>query len=245
MKQAVILAGGLGTRMLPRTERVPKFVLEVAGRPFADWQLERLAEHGFDEILICTGHLAEHVHAVVGDGARFGVRVTYAADGPVLLGTAGALRRALPLLPKDFLVTYGDSYLPFDYSAPLERLTRDATCDGVMAVFDNERKLDPSNVILSPDRARVAVYDKARGEVDPAFTWIDYGAMAFRRDVIEALPEGASMGLDAVQKDLAERGRMGAVVATERFYEIGSPQGHADLEGYLLAANGRKVPNGA
>ena len=135
MKQAVILAGGLGTRMLPRTERVPKILLPVAGRPFAAWLLERLAAAGFTEALLCVAHLGDAVRSEVGDGRAYGIRVRYADEGPTLLGTAGALRRALPDLAESFLVTYGDSFLPFDYAAPLEDLAAHAEAAGTMAVF--------------------------------------------------------------------------------------------------------------
>src|SRR5262245_29639857 len=120
--QAVILAGGLATRLRARTHTTPKVLLEVAGRPFIDWQLELIRRSGFESALLCIGHLAERVTEHVGDGARFGLAVSYSEDGPRLLGTAGALRRALDRLEPEFLVTYGDSYLPFDYSGPLRDL---------------------------------------------------------------------------------------------------------------------------
>src|ERR1017187_7265200 len=103
--------------MRPRTLTVPKSMIEVAGRPFVDWQLERLAASGFEEVVMCIAHLGEQIRAHVGDGSGFGLKVAWAEEGPTLLGTAGALRAALPLLAGEFLVTYGDSYLPFDYAA--------------------------------------------------------------------------------------------------------------------------------
>src|SRR5690242_18607154 len=104
--QAVILAGGLGTRLLPHTSALPKSLIEVAGRPFVAWQLERLAACGFEQALLCIGHLGEMVRDVVGDGRKFGIATSYSEDGPRLLGTAGALRQALSALAPTFLVTY-------------------------------------------------------------------------------------------------------------------------------------------
>src|SRR6516225_3767283 len=112
--QAVVLAGGLATRMRPRTLTVPKSMLEVAGRPFVDWQLERLAACGVRDVVMCIAHLGGQIRDHVGDGRAFGLRVEWADEGPTLLGTAGAVRAALELLQPTFLVTYGDSYLPFD-----------------------------------------------------------------------------------------------------------------------------------
>src|ERR1035438_2058976 len=146
--QAVVLAGGLATRMRPHTLTVPKSMLEVAGRPFVDWQIERLVASGLRDIVMCIAHLGERIRDHVGDGAQLGARVVWSEEGPALLGTGGALRVALPLLGETFLVTYGDSYLPFDYGEPLRMLEAHSDCDGVMAVFKNEGKWDPSNVVL-------------------------------------------------------------------------------------------------
>ena len=230
MKQAVILAGGLGTRMLPRTERVPKLLLPVAGRPFAAWLLERLAAAGFDEALLCIAHLGERIRDEIGDGEALGICVRYADEGPTLLGTAGALRRALPDLAPTFLVTYGDSYLPFDYAAPLADLCAHPGAKGTMAVFKNDDRWDRSNTQIEGDR--VVHYQKRARDAapDPAIDHIDYGATALRREVIAALPEGVAMGLDAVQGDLAARGVLRAFPAHRRFFEIGSPAGLIELE---------------
>ena len=234
--QAVILAGGLATRMRPRTLTTPKFLLEVAGRPFGAWLLERLASHGYDEVLLCIAHLGERIRAFAGDGAAFGLRVRYADEGPTLLGTAGAIRAALPELAPTFLVTYGDSYLPFDYAAPLRELDAHGDCDGVMSVFCNAGRWDASNTEVRADAAGelwVARYEK--GSADPALDHIDYGAMALRRDVIAQLAEGAPHGLDRVQHELAREGRLRAHLARERFFEIGSEEGLETLDRVLRA----------
>jgi MurNAc alpha-1-phosphate uridylyltransferase len=231
--QAVVLAGGLATRMRPRTLTVPKSMLEVAGRPFVDWQLERLAESGFDQVVMCIAHLGEQIRAHVGDGSALGVKVAWAEEGPTLLGTAGALRAALPLLADEFLVTYGDSYLPFDYGDPLRVLESHDDCDGVMAIFKNDGKWDVSNV--KSDGAWVLRYEKGAGLSDPAFDCIDYGATALRRRVIAEIDAHSDrpVGLDALQRDLAQRKRLRACVARARFFEIGSPEGLAELDGHL------------
>src|ERR1700722_7607692 len=117
--QAVVLAGGLATRMRPRTLTIPKAMLEVAGRPFIDWQLEKLRACGIDDIVLCVAHLGEQIEAHVGTGEQFGVRVGCSDEGRTLLGTAVAVRVALPMMEPGVLVTYGDSYLPFDYAEPL------------------------------------------------------------------------------------------------------------------------------
>lgn len=233
--QAVILAGGLATRMRPRTLTTPKFLLPVANRPFAAWLLERLSACGFERVVLCIGHMGDDIRAYVGDGSAFGLSVQYSDEGDVLLGTAGALRWAIHLLEPTFLVTYGDSFLPFDYSAPLRELRANADADGVMAVFKNEGLWDTSNTTVRLDAEGapwVSRYEKrsAASQDDHAPDHIDYGAMALRREVIERLPAAEVLGLDGVQKKLASQGRLRAHLARERFYEIGSEAGLAELE---------------
>jgi NDP-sugar pyrophosphorylase family protein len=229
--QAVILAGGLATRLGDAARSTPKSLLNVGGRPFLAWQLERLVRSGYSDVLVLTGHLGDAIAAFVGDGSSFGARVRTLADGPELLGTAGALRHALGELDSEFLVTYGDSYLPFDYSAPLTDLRAHPNALGTMAVFPNAGRWDASNAMVSGEW--VARYEKgAKSEV---FDHIDYGATALRRSVVAAIPPGVARGLDAVQAELAAQGALRAYVATERFYEIGSPEGLAELDRRLAS----------
>ena len=234
-RQVVVLAGGLGTRMRPHTERVPKVLLDVAGRPFVAWLLERLARCGYQDVVLSIAHLGEQVRDLVGNGQKYGVSVRYVDEGGTLLGTGGALKLALDrdVLDDVFLVTYGDSYLPFDYGEPLAKLRARDELDGVVAVFPNQSQWDASNTSLTADGDRVARYEK--GNADPALRYIDYGATALRRSVIEQWPDAPPFGFDRIQHTLAKEGRLGAVVARERFFEIGSPQGLKDLEARLAA----------
>ncbi|MFO0591517.1 MAG: sugar phosphate nucleotidyltransferase [Polyangiaceae bacterium] len=234
--QAVILAGGLATRMLPRTERVPKFLLDVAGRPFGARLLEKIAACGFDEVVLCIGHLGGAIRDIFGDGAAIGVRLRYSDEGEARLGTAGALKLAAPLLQETFLVTYGDSYLPFDYAGPLRDLRAHAEAMGTMAVYRNADLLDASNAVVS--EGRVVRYEKraAAAPRDPEMDHIDYGATALRREVLDPLPAGIPHDFSTIQRDLAASGRLRAHAASERFYEIGSEAGLRDLVEHVRAA---------
>ncbi len=236
--QVVILTGGLGTRLGPLTQSLPKSLVPVAGRPFLAWQLELVARCGYRRVLLLTGHLSEPIRAFAGDGGAFGVELRCLDDGPELLGTAGALRHALDELEATFLVTYGDSYLPFDYAAPLAELASHPEALGTMSVFENQGRWDTSNALVSGDL--VTRYEK--GSRDPALTFIDYGATALRREVIAALPTGQPHGLDQIQAELARQGRLRAYHAAERFYEIGSPEGLAELQAYLASTSAGTPP---
>ena len=234
--QAIILAGGLATRLGERTHSLPKALLPIAGRPFLAWQLEALARSGFSQVLLCIGHFGAQIRNFLGDGAAFGVTATYSEDGPHLLGTGGALRNALGLLEPSFLVTYGDSYLPFDYAAPLQDLEAHPKALGTMSVFQNDGAWDSSNTEVCADQ--VLRYEK--GGSDGALRFIDYGALALRRSVIAERPADLAFGLENIQSALARRGLLRAHLARERFYEIGSESGIRDLEAKL--ANGPYRP---
>jgi NDP-sugar pyrophosphorylase family protein len=234
--QCVILAGGLGTRMRPRTETVPKALLEVAGRPFVEHQLVWLAAHGVDEAVLSVGYLGEMIEHHVGDGARFGLRVRYVSEGRELRGTAGALRLAFDegVLAERFLLTYGDSYLPIEFGA-VGRAFVDSGAPALMTVFHNEGRWDTSNVVFDEASGRVVLYDKRRA-LRPAedFRYIDYGLSAFERGVVEReIPPRERHDLADVFRELSLRGELAGFKVTERFYEIGSPSGLADLEARL------------
>lgn len=240
MRQAVVLAGGLATRLGERARTTPKYLLPVAGRPFAEWQLGLLRAAGYDEVLLCVGHLGEAIAGFIGDGARFGLRVRLSHEGPERLGTAGALRRALDegALAETFLLTYGDSYLPGDLSAPLRALEALPGCPALMSVLRHPGRLGAGNVALDPTSRWVARYEK--GQPDPALDAIDHGSLALRRAFVAAFPPGP-LDLAGPLGDLSRHGQLAALVVTERFYEIGSESGLAELDA-LLSARGQPAP---
>jgi len=212
-----IIAGGLATRLHPITETIPKSLVEVGSQPFVLHQLALLRGR---RVVMCLGHLGEQVEAVVGDGARHGVEAAYSYDGGQLLGTGGALRKALPLLGDAFLVLYGDSYLRCDY-VDVERTFVASRKLALMAVFENHGKYDASNVSFRD--GRILHYDKTPGL--PNMTHVDYGLGALRAAALADYPAGTRLDLTTVYRDLLARGELAAYEMQERFYEIGSPAG--------------------
>ena len=185
----VILAGGLATRLRPLTEKIPKSLVPVAGRPFIDYQLELLAHAGVADVLLCIGYLGEQIREHCGDGTRYGLRILYSDDGPEPRGTGGALMQARPLLPEQFFVMYGDSYLRCPYQDIWEAFSR-ATSPGLMTVYENENAYDRSNVVVA--EGRVVVYDKTG--VTPNMRHIDYGLSVFRKEVLSYAPPPSFAG---------------------------------------------------
>jgi NDP-sugar pyrophosphorylase family protein len=227
---AVILAGGLATRLRPLTQDFPKALVEVAGKPFLWHQLRLLRRNGIREVVLLTGYKGELIRDRFGNGAEVDVSLTYREDGPQLLGTAGAIRNALDLLPQRFFVLYGDSYLTCDYSDVQEAFLR-CRLPALMTVYRNENRHDTSNVEF--DGERILRYDKRNRT--PAMSFIDYGLSAFEKDVFSAVPAGVKIDLETVFQDLLAAGRLGALEVKQRFYEIGSPEGLRETADFLLA----------
>lgn len=228
MLPIAILAGGLATRLRPITETMPKALVEIAGEPFLAHQLRLLRRAGYERAVLCVGYLGEMVRDFAGDGSAYGLALDYSFDGPTLLGTAGAIVRTLPLLGDCFSVIYGDSYLTCDYAAA-ELAFAASGKPGLMAVYRNEGRWDTSNVEF--DGARVVRYDKANRT--PAMRYIDYGLGVFRREAFDGVPADQPSDLAAVYQDLVRRGELAAWESPDRFYEIGSREGIADLAEYL------------
>jgi NDP-sugar pyrophosphorylase family protein len=223
-----LLAGGLATRMRPLTTRVPKAMIEVAGKPFVDHQLALLHRNGIRRVVLCLGHLGEQVQQHLGDGHDRGMELSYSFDGEPLLGTGGALRRALPQLGDVCWVLYGDSYLDIDYRAVLDHfLARPAL--GLMTVLRNQNQWDRSNAVFRDGRL---LYYSKRVRL-PEMTYIDYGAALVWRQALERLPAGEVCDLADLYTDLANEGQLLGYEVTRRFYEIGSPSGLAETEAYL------------
>jgi NDP-sugar pyrophosphorylase family protein len=235
MPALALLAGGLATRLRPLTLAVPKSLVDVAGEPFVAHQLRFLARQEMTDIVICAGHLGEQIAEYVGDGARFGCSVRYSFDGDRLLGTGGALRKAMPLLGERCFVMYGDSYLPTRF-VPVLRAFEGAGLPALMTVFRNAGRWDTSNVEFVDGVIRR--YDKVDGT--PAMLHIDYGLGIVAIDAQKAWPADGAFDLADFFRDLARRGLLAGFEVSERFYEIGSPSGLAETDAFLRRSHGKR-----
>lgn len=228
MLPVVILSGGLATRMYPYTKTVPKALLSVNGRPFVDYQLSLLAKKGIQKVIFCVGYLAEQLMEYVGNGQRYGLKVDWSIDGPQLLGTGGAIRHALPLLGKQFMVLYGDSYLDIEYTSVVEAFCKSST-PALMTIYKNDNKYDTSNVQFCD--GQIINYNKRdRTEL---MNYIDYGLGCFNSNIFLKW-EDTIFDLEEVYTFLVKHQKLSGYEVTQRFYEIGSPSGLKELEGYLL-----------
>lgn len=230
-----ILAGGLATRLRPVTETIPKALVEVAGRPFAEHQLDWLTGQGIDHVVFCVAYRGEMIRQALGDGSRWKLQIEYVFDGGTLLGTAGALKHALPALGAAFFVLYGDSLLTCSLPS-VERSFRASGRGGLMTVFRNDDQWDRSNVLFK--EGRILRYDKSNRT--PDMRHIDYGLGVLTDRALVKVPGDRPFDLAAVYQQLLAADDLAGMEVSERFYEIGSPEGLEETRAFLAGQSGAR-----
>ena len=228
--QMAILAGGLATRLQPLTEKIPKSMIMVEGKPFLQYQLEFLKQDGIIDIVLCVGYLSEPIETYFGDGKRFGVEIKYSKEDERLLGTAGALKNAETLLEEEFFVMYGDSYLFLNFKEVFWHFQK-FNKSALMVVYKNYDKYDKSNVNV--EEGMVKKYDKKHKTKD--MVYIDYGVSILRKEVLDMVPENQVYSLEGLFPALIKQKEMLAFETKERFYEIGSHRGLEEFKKYVLS----------
>ncbi len=204
----------------------PKPLLPVAGEPFLDHQLRLLASHGARNVVLCVGYLGEQIEERIGS-SRFGIDISYSYDAPGLDGTLGAIRRARQLLPDRFLFIYGYTYIRIDYG-DVARRWAESGLPAMMTVLRNDGRWGESNALYRD--GRVVAYDKSAptGEM----CWIDYGLGGLTQSCLDSVGDDAT-DLAVLQSELARSGQVFGYEATERFYEIGTPEAVAETSEFL------------
>jgi NDP-sugar pyrophosphorylase family protein len=231
-----ILAGGLATRLRPITERIPKSLLELNGEPFISHQLRLLKANGVQRVVLCVGYLGDMIREIVNDGSTFALDVDYSFDGPELLGTAGALKRALPKLGESFLCLYGDSYLLCDYEQIATEFERSGK-RALMTVYRNEGKWDASNVEFRD--GEIVAYSKT--DRTPRMKYIDYGLGGFHAEAFDAIQPGNVSDLAGLYCAMLAAGQLAGVEVKHRFYEIGSRKGLEETARFIASKGVRKL----
>jgi mannose-1-phosphate guanylyltransferase len=228
--QAVILAGGLGTRLWPLTKTVPKPMVPVAGVPYLEHQLRLLRKQSILDILLLTGYLGEVVEEYFGDGGSLGLAIRYSREDQPC-GTAGALRDAGSLLSDSFLLIYGDSYLPIHYPAVYESLERSGA-QGLVVVYDNRRGDTSVKNNIDVDHAGfVTVYQKDSGT---DLSYVEAGVLAFRKSCLDLIPAAGAVSLEKeIFPLLIAKRQLAAHITMQRFYDIGTAERLKSIEEFL------------
>lgn len=201
IKQALILAGGLGTRLGAITQEVPKPMVSVGPKPFLEHLMRHLSQQGITDFVLCIGYLAEKIQNHFGDGKSFGWNIQYTVEKE-LLGTGGAIKKASSLLQEHFLVISGDNYLELDYVNFMQTFEAKKKT-GMLSVWTNNPPLFRSNVELELPSGIIKSYhfsDTARKN------FVDVGVKAFSRKLFSYFPaqEKFSLEVDALPQIAAD-----------------------------------------
>jgi mannose-1-phosphate guanylyltransferase len=232
--QALILAGGEGTRLRPLTSTVPKPVVPLVDRPFIAFMVEWLRGHGIDDVVMSCGFLAAGVRNVMGDGSAYGVRLRYVEE-PAPLGTAGAIKFAEELLADRFFVLNGDVLTDIDLTAQLgQHEASDAIATIALVPVE-----DPTNyglVRLEDDRSVREFLEKpSPDEIDTNL--INAGAYVLEREVLDRIPAGRNVSIEReIFPDLIGHGMWG-FPAGGYWLDIGTPQRYLQATFDILEGN--------
>ncbi len=229
--QAVILAGGLGTRLRPLTERIPKVMASINGKPFLLYLLELLRSRGVNDIVLLIGYLGEQVRGFFGNGAKIGLRIRYSEERERLLGTGGALKQAQSLLGNHFFVINGDTYLPIDYSK-VDRVFQQAGKKALIVVYNNREDTGVKNNVELDKDLMIVRHDKE--STDISLKHAEAGVLVLRREALEVIAEGCSISLEkGLYPTLIHQRELAAYVTEQRFYDIGTPKQQEVFEEFL------------
>ena len=202
-------------------------MVKICGKPFLEYQIEFLKKNKITDIVLCVGYKASKIIEHFGNGDGFGVRIRYSAEKNGLLGTAGAIKNALPLLENNFFVIYGDSYLQMDFKK-FAGFFLEKNAVAAMSVLKNNDRFDKSNVSVKD--GLVTEYKKSSGK---KFAYIDYGALLLSKRIITPVPADKVVNLDGILERLIEKKKLHAFVVKKRFYEIGSHEGLREFRKYV------------
>jgi NDP-sugar pyrophosphorylase family protein len=223
--EAVILCGGLGTRLRPAVGDRPKALAPVQGRPFLDYLIANLKKSGISRLVLATGYLSDRIVAEYGDGSRYGVALRYVVE-PMALGTAGAVKYAAALLEtEDFLALNGDTYAQIDYQALMEEHFR-RQADLTVALRQVVAAERFGRVTLGPDGRIVRFLEKAPEGTISGKSWINAGAYVMNRRVLSWIPDQRRYALETelIPLLLQEGLKIYGWATTGYFRDIGVPE---------------------
>lgn len=228
MIQAVILAGGRGTRLGALTTHIPKPMVSFHGRPFLAYVLELLRAQGVQQVVLLLGYQAEHVREYFGDGQRYGVKILYSVAPPET-ETGERLRQALPLLAPEILLMYCDNYWPLNL-ASLQQARADQKADMMVVVYTNRDGYTRNNVHLD-DANCVVAYDPTRTAAE--LNGVEIGYALLPKSALQQIPAGNVVFQHVMYPQFIADGRLKAFPTDHRYYSVGSPERLPLTEAFL------------
>lgn len=217
IRQAVILAGGLGTRLRPITDKIPKPMIQFHGKPFLEYLIELLKEQGIEEIILLLGYLSEKVVEYFGDGDNFGIKIKYSIS-PIEDDTGLRIFKAKDIIEEEFLLLYCDNYWPLNLKKMYSQFV-EAETDALVTIYRNKDGYTKSNCIVDEDNFLI-VYDKSR--LVPDLNGVDIGFFILNKKVLDLIPTGNVNFEKEVMPILVRNKNIIAYKTDHRYYSVGS-----------------------
>lgn len=217
VKQAVILAGGMGTRMKPFTDTNPKPMYPIEGRPFIEYLVKQVKGFGIDKIVMLLGYLPEKIMDYLGDGSAYGVEIVYDIT-PVEFDTGARILHAKDLIEESFLLMYCDNYCPIQFEKLLNDFNKNNALIQV-SVYSNKDLYTKSNMKIAAN-GLVEVYDKKR--IAENLQGVDIGYAIIDKKALELMPPINDNFEKYVYPQLVEQKAMYATITEHRYYSVGS-----------------------
>lgn len=215
--QAVILAGGLGTRLFPITNDLPKPMIRFHGKPFLEYLIRNLKSQGFNSILILLGYMPEKIQEYFSDGSKWGIDISYQIT-PIKYDTGLRLKAAIPMLEDIFLLMYCDNYYPLNFELMWEKYL-EYKKPTMLTVYSNNDGYTKDNLKVDKDN-NIVIYDKKRQA--PGLAGVDIGYILSQKELIEKLPS-ENISFEAyAYPDLINNNQLSAFVTHHKYYSIGS-----------------------
>jgi histidinol-phosphate phosphatase family protein len=228
IKQAVILAGGLGTRLRPYTISNPKPMVRVLNRPFLEHLINLLKKNGITEVVIMSGYLHEKITEYFGDGSNFGIQIQYSI-GPVENKTGTRIRNAKDLLDEHFLLMYSDNYWPLNLKKHMEFYNLEPSL-GMVTAYTNNDAITLNNMLVAED-GHVQAYDKTRIRTD--LNSVEIGFYILDKDIINLMPEYNFSFEEEIIPQLILKNQLRGFLTDNRYYSISTPKKLEDAQRFF------------
>lgn len=232
IKQVVILAGGLGMRLLPLTTTIPKPMILFYGKPFLEYLLLLLKQNKIERVVLLVGYLHEKIKDYFGDGSKWGLKIKYSYLPPEA-DTGARLKKAFKFLDRHFLLLYADNFWPLRLSE-LIKFYQEKNLPALVTVYSNFDHYSQNNILV--EDGLVKVYDHKRQT--PGLSGVDIGFFILKKEVLDLLPEGNSSFEEVVLPELVKRQQLAGFCTHHRYYGLSNLERVENIENYF---NPKKV----
>ena len=236
IKQAVILSAGLGTRLRPMTDDIPKVMVPLSGKPLLQWHIEQFKKHGVSEFFINLFYLPEVIKSHFGDGSKLGVKINYSFE-PEILGTAGAIKNFAASgskLKENFFVIYGDVFSLVNYSKMNEAFNKKPNIIGMELIGDTDHPFDSDLVEVDDELRFLKIYPKPHKELPKRYKSMR-GVFVLNEKILKYIPPKMYYEMDhnLLPDILSKDEKFYGYETADYLQDIGTPERYQKAREYL------------